>query len=72
MTLTAIRPAPLMDMDSEANVFAAYLLMPEAQFSAAIAGGINLDDDKWVERLAKKFRVPIGAVIFRLMLEGQF
>ncbi len=59
-----------MTMDDEANIFALYLLMPEKAFSEVLADGINLDDDRWLERVARKFRVPIAAVIARLRLEN--
>lgn len=56
-------------MDTEANQFAAYLLMPEGVFEDECAKGSgDLCDTTWLERLAKKFKVPTGAVAYRLML----
>lgn len=54
-------------MNTEANVFAAHLLMPEellAPYLAKHPG--SMDDDNWIERIANKFKVPRGLVFFRL------
>lgn len=58
-------------MDTEANAFAAFLLMPPNLFDPVMQKGINLDDDRWLQRVASKFHVPIGAVIYRIWLEGK-
>lgn len=56
-------------MDEEANVFAAYLLMPDHLFQPFIRRGLSLDDDRSLELAARKFRVPVGAVAYRIMLD---
>jgi Zn-dependent peptidase ImmA (M78 family) len=67
-------PCPLEEAriaHTEANVFAAYLLMPDYLFNAWIEKNpVCIEDDKWVDRCAKKFRVPLGLVIFRLTLRA--
>lgn len=59
------------DMDDEANIFAAYLLMPAALFLPAIQG-VDMLDDEQVAKVARKFRVPAGAVHFRAGLHRQY
>lgn len=57
-------------MDTEANQFAAYLLMPPALLDAYVAKNpIFLDDDNWIAKCARKFKVPIGLVVYRIMIE---
>lgn len=56
------------DMDREANMFAAFLLMPNPAFRKAM-DGIDLNDDQAVDRVAKQFRVTIPQLIYRLHLE---
>ena len=56
-------------METEANIFAAHLLMPEQFLSQYLKKDpMCIEDDNWVERCAKKFKVPKGLVIFRLMV----
>lgn len=51
----------------EANNFAAELLMPEPLLDDALDGrNVDLEDDEAVEALAKKFRVSITALQYRL------
>jgi Zn-dependent peptidase ImmA (M78 family) len=69
--LTRIRREELECMNREANVFAVYLLMPAALFDPGVRDGLDLADDDWVDRMARKFRVPKAAVIFRLMLAAK-
>ncbi len=68
----ASRLSEAQRMDRESNIFAAYLLMPEHLLQPFIQHGINLDDDRFVERIAKQFRVPVSTAVFRLMLEGLY
>ncbi|MDF0543312.1 ImmA/IrrE family metallo-endopeptidase [Sphingobium sp. H39-3-25] len=58
-------------MHEEANVFAAYLLMPEALFAPAVAG-IDLFDEERVVKIARKFRVPVAAIHYRFWLAKEF
>jgi len=55
-------------MEEEANAFALELLMPSALLRADIAkmGGVDLTDDNAVERLAKRYRVPVAAMVMQL------
>lgn len=60
-------------MDNEANQFAAYLLVPESFLIAELAkmGGVkDIDDERWLEKLAKKFRVSRGMMQYRLRLHA--
>ena len=58
------------DIEIEANIFAVYLLMPTPIFLPYLEKmGISLDDDETLARAARKFRVPLGALMFRMMLE---
>lgn len=54
-------------LEHEANVFALYLLMPSTLF-APIMAGLDPFDDQSVERVARKFQVPVGAVHYRYQL----
>lgn len=56
------------EMDAEANAFALALLMPEPLLRADIAkmSGVDLCDDNVVERLAKRYQVPVAAMALRL------
>lgn len=55
-------------MDAEANEFALALLMPEHLLRADIArmGGIDLAEDGPIEKLAKRYQVPLAAMALRL------
>jgi Zn-dependent peptidase ImmA (M78 family) len=53
--------------EREANAFASELLMPETLLKASIDDRTDIEDDETVERLAKKFRVSIAAMHYRLM-----
>ena len=57
--------------DREASVFAVYLLMPESLFTPIMETGLDLLDDDAVGKVARKFRVPVGAVHFRAHLHRQ-
>jgi len=56
------------EMDAEVNAFALALLMPEPLLRADIAkmGGVDLCDDNAVEKLAKRYQVPVAAMALRL------
>lgn len=54
-------------IEIDANKFAAELLMPSKLFDEAMAGmQFDIDDDKPIEELAKKFRVSRQAIEFRI------
>lgn len=57
-----------IDMDDEANAFAFELLMPEKFMRAEVAkiGRIDIDDERAVAKLAKKFRVSNNVMVIRL------
>lgn len=55
-------------MEVEANAFAMELLMPEDWLRAEIArmGGVDIEDERKMKALAKKFRVSEPVMILRL------
>ena len=54
-------------VEIEANAFAAELLMPHDHLLEACGEeGLDMDDEVQVERLAKKFRVSVAAMKYRL------
>lgn len=56
------------DQDIEANAFAMELLMPEPWLRAdlAMTGGVDIEDDKAIARLAKKYRVSPTVMAVRI------
>ena len=55
------------DFEIEANTFASEVMMPRTLLLEACGEeGLDLDDEVKVERLAKKFRVSVSAMKFRL------
>lgn len=55
------------DMEIEANLFAAELLMPESFLAASLDGEpLDIDDEGAVSALAKQYRVSASAMRFRL------
>ncbi len=57
-------PTP-SEMEDEANLFALELLMP-FDWIVRDAAGIDLTDDKAVEKLAKKYAVPTATMAIRI------
>jgi len=55
-------------MDAEANAFAMELLLPEEWLRADVArmGGIDIEDEKRLKALAKKYRVSEPVMAIRL------
>jgi Zn-dependent peptidase ImmA (M78 family) len=54
-------------IEIQANKFAARLLMPDALLEPALAGkNFDIDDDKPLEELAKRFRVSKKALEYRI------
>lgn len=55
-------------MEVEANIFAMELLMPKDWLLAEVAkmGGVDVEDERKVKALAKKFRVSEPVMILRL------
>lgn len=55
-------------MDAEANAFAMELLMPEKFLRRDVAtlGGIDIEDDEKVTRLARKYKVSVQVMTLRL------
>ena len=52
-------------MEAEANAFALELLMPEPWIRRD-AAGVDLADDKAVEKLARLYKVPVAIMAFRI------
>ena len=63
----AVSAASVDPMEIEANLFAAELLMPEFLLSEALGeANFDIDDGATVSDLAKRFRVSLSAMQFRL------
>ena len=59
--------AGVNEMEIEANLFAAELLMPESLLTEALGNApFDIDDDATVSALARRFRVSLSAMQFRL------
>lgn len=54
-------------LDEEANIFACFLLMPAPLFDRD-AKNLDMTDDNAVAKLARKYRVPIGVIGYRIAL----
>lgn len=53
------------ELESEANLFAILLLMPSEFIKKDFEAGISLVDENWLKDLAKKYEVPVNAVVMR-------
>jgi len=63
----AVSAASVDPMEIEANLFAAELLMPEFLLAGELGGAaFDIDDDAAVAALARRFRVSLSAMQFRL------
>ena len=60
------------DVEKEANLFAAELLMPETLLLQDLAGrnALDLHDDRYIPELAQKYGVSVQALMFRLQYLG--
>lgn len=68
----ALAAAGVDPMEIEANTFAAELLMPTELLMAALDGHpVDLEDDKAVAALAKRFKVSEAAMRYRLSALGE-
>lgn len=59
------------DMDDEATIFAAHLLVPEDFLKVEISKlspVVDIDDEEWLSNLARKFKVTRGLMQYRLKL----
>lgn len=56
------------ELEEEANVFAMLLLVPKQCLSEDLKNGIELTDNKELERLAKKYDVPLTMMAVRVSL----
>ncbi len=68
---TAAQKKKIMEQqDYEANVFAAYLLIPTELLNKELKAmkGIDVSDEKAFKSLCKKFNVSSGVMAFRLTL----
>lgn len=55
------------DVEIEANAFASELLMPQEWVGREISGGWDIDDEEKLRSLARKFKVSLAAMQFRLL-----
>ena len=53
-------------LEVSANAFAAELLMPSRLLNQLLEPGFDLDDEEQVGKLARRFRVSVAAMYFRL------
>jgi len=62
------KPQTLEEMDAEANAFAMELLMPANFVRREVKkmGGIDIENEKKLKRLADKFRVSTAMMAIRL------
>ena len=68
----ALATAGVDPIEIEANTFAAELLMPTELLISALEGrSVDLEDDKAVAALAKRFRVSAAAMRYRLSSLGE-
>lgn len=60
-------------VDAEANEFAMCLLMPREQLTADLEalGPVEIDDEEWINKLAKRYRVTPGAMAKRIRAIAQ-
>lgn len=54
------------EIEQEASIFACLLLMPKQCIEEDLAEPIDLCEDGFITKLAKKYQVPENAVAFRL------
>lgn len=59
-------------MEDEANVFACLLLMPKEMIEEDLKQPMDLGSDDYMKELAKKYQVPLTALMFRMRLLKQF
>lgn len=53
-------------LEDEANLFACLLLMPKKFIEEDMKKGYDLGDNKAMLALAKKYDVPLSALVFRI------
>lgn len=56
------------ELESEANLFAILLLIPEKFIREDLANGIDLTDDKAIKELCKKYDVSLVTMTKRISL----
>lgn len=63
----------IFNMNDEATIFAAHLLIPEELLRTDLLkiGAQDIDDDKWIDKLCKRYRVSRGLMQFRLRLAAK-
>ena len=63
----SVSEAGVDEIEIEANIFAAELLMPKTMITDALGNGsIDIDDENAVSTMAKNFKVSPSAMRFRL------
>ncbi len=59
------------ELENEANIFACFLLMPSEHFTKDMESGAKVYNDEFVKDMAKKYEVPLAAVIQRMQLYNE-
>jgi Zn-dependent peptidase ImmA (M78 family) len=60
------------DLEREANIFACCLLMPKKLIEQDLKNGFDLGNDDMALKLAKKYGVPLNALIYRIYLLNNY
>jgi Zn-dependent peptidase ImmA (M78 family) len=60
------------ELEREANIFACCLLMPKKLIEQDMKNGFDLGNDDMVKQLAKKYDVPMNALIYRIYLLNNY
>lgn len=60
----------MSDIEDAANVFAAHLLVPSSFLKKDLeaAGPVDIDDERLIDRLCKRYKVSRGVMAYRLRL----
>jgi Zn-dependent peptidase ImmA (M78 family) len=60
------------ELEREANIFACCLLMPKQLIEEDLKQGFDLGNDDAAAKLAKKYDVPMNALIYRIWLLNNY
>ena len=62
----------IKEMESEANMFAFFLLMPKTLIEQDLKSDYDLGNDDFVKSLFKKYEVPMNALQYRIYLLNNY